>query len=474
MEVFTQETNNLKEIRKRIKNSYGINDWENSLSLPEIKTVHHESELRLEKDLGFVFVRNEESFPEKALVFISERTDFLRLTTVLPFLFSTWRLYQCHDRLIQDRLRFMDQDESFENENQTTKILKSLLEIAAQSNASDLHFESLPDQKQIRMRRNGKLEPIELNETIDESLFLKIKLTAGMDIAQKRLPQDGHFPYTTNQGRRFDLRTATIPGVHGEKIVIRLLPSTVSRFSMEDMKFPINHIHTIKKTVASKTGMILICGPTGSGKTTSLYAILQTLINETMNILTIEDPVEYRIEEITQMEVNEQSGLTFASALRASLRMDPDVILVGEIRDSETASIAARAAQTGHMVLSTIHSNNVFEAIHRLKSLGVQGDDIASSLKLIIAQRLINQYCPCQGKTATCPKCSGHKVLGRIPLMELLPVSYETRRMLSLEEKITTIEKQAQREGFLSLREYGEKLAKQGIISITELDHICS
>jgi len=218
--------------------------------------------------------------------------------------------------------------------------------------------------------------------------------------------------------------------------------------------------------------MILFTGPTGSGKTTSLYSILKELQSEALNILTIEDPVEYRLNGITQVEVNNLAGISFASALRSFLRQDPDVILVGEIRDTETAQIAARAAQTGHLVLSTLHSNNVFEAIHRLKNLGVRGDDISTSLKLLVSQRLVPKICNCNF-SPDCQYCSGKGVSGRIPLLETLPISPMVKKMLSYEDALSDIEKASCSEGFISMRNFGEKLVAENKISAIELDATC-
>ncbi|MCP4294315.1 MAG: Flp pilus assembly complex ATPase component, partial [Proteobacteria bacterium] len=214
-------------------------------------------------------------------------------------------------------------------------------------------------------------------------------------------------------------------------------------------------------------------GPTGSGKTTSLYAILKDLIEEPINIITIEDPVEYRIPEITQVEVNEQAGVTFASALKSFLRQDPDVILVGEIRDRETAQIAAHAAQTGHLVLSTLHSNNCFEALHRLQSLDVSGDDISSSLRLLISQRLVSKKCHCAGDVDDCPDCQGRGENGRIPLQETLPISTKLRKELSLNASISEIESIAVDEGFKSLRSHGLDMVKEKSLNLVELNSIC-
>ncbi|MCP4751789.1 MAG: type II/IV secretion system protein [Proteobacteria bacterium] len=456
-----------------LEQKLGVLTWRNLLALPETDQRHAPEKLRLEQTLGFTYVDNSTHSRETATVFVSERTDFANLCRFLPFLFENYQIYLCADRLIQERLHSLDRDEMFQGDNKATNNLFFLLEKAAHSNASDIHIESLPGGKQVRIRIDGNLQKIDLPEDIDESLFIKIKLHSGMDIAQKRAPQDGHFPFISDQGKRFDLRTSTVPGVNGEKIVVRLLPSASVQFSMQQMGFSAEHSSTVQRNIVAKTGMILFTGPTGSGKTTSLYAILKELMSESLNIITIEDPVEYRLNNITQVEVNDLAGISFSSALRSFLRQDPDVILVGEIRDQETAQIAARAAQTGHLVLSTLHSNNVFEAVHRLKSLGVEGDDIASSLKLLVSQRLVTRLCSC-GRRSDCPDCSGKGSIGRIPIMEILEISPSIRKLLSYGSAISEIEKQAVEEGFVSLRKHGEKLAGDNRISLLELDTVCS
>ncbi|NQU63696.1 MAG: type II/IV secretion system protein [SAR324 cluster bacterium] len=452
----------------------GISIWKNLLSLPDCDNNHTPLLANLERSLQFTFISQEkDSETQKVQLFVSEKTDFISLCKYLPFLFEEYQIFLCADNLIQQRIRSLLQDEiSDDDDNQAKKVLSFLLEKAALDNASDIHVESLAGSKRVRMRINGKLKQIILPDEIDERLFIKIKLHSSMDIAQKRAPQDGHFPFISTDGKHFDLRVSTIPGIYGEKIVLRILPASSVQFSMVEMGFSDLHIETIQSCLRVKTGMILFTGPTGSGKTTSLYSILKELQSEALNIVTIEDPVEYRLNGITQVEVNNLAGISFASALRSFLRQDPDVILVGEIRDAETAQIAARAAQTGHLVLSTLHSNNVFEAIHRLKSLGVKGDDIATSLKLLVSQRLVPRICGC-GKNPDCPSCSGKGVSGRIPVLEMLKITSVIKKMLSFEETISDIEKVSFSEGFLPMRHFGAKLVEENMISSVELDSIC-
>jgi len=450
----------------------GISTWRNLLELPKTVRTHNPEILNLERSLRFTFVLpNPDSADRLTQVFVSEKTDFMSLCQFLPFLFEKHRLFICADSLIQQRILALSQDDIFKDDSQVTKTLSFLLEKAAQDNASDIHVESLAGTKQVRMRINGKLKQISLPDAIDDRLFTKIKLHSRMNIAQKRAPQDGHFPFISIHGKKYDLRVSTVPGINGEKIVLRLLPATSVQFSMTEMGFSDYHISVIRQCLHVKTGMILITGPTGSGKTTSLYAILKELQSESLNILTIEDPVEYRLNGITQVEVNNLAGISFSSALRSFLRQDPDVLLVGEIRDTETAQIAARAAQTGHLVLSTLHCNNVFEAIHRLKNLGVKGDDIATSLKLLVSQRLVPRTCTC-GNNPDCQTCGGKGISGRIPILETLPISAVIKKKLSYEDSISDIEKVSFAEGFVPMREFGQKLVMKRMISASELDSI--
>ncbi len=451
----------------------GISTWKNLLSLPEDDSHHAPTLLELERTVGFTaVVQTEGEDKRNAQVFVSEKTDLITLCKYLPFLFDDFQVYLCADALIRQRIMILSRDEIYDHDNLATKNLGFILEKAARENASDIHIESLSNEKIIRLRIDGKLKQIEMPEEVDERLFIKVKLHSGMDIAQKRAPQDGHFPFISCQGRHFDLRVSTVPGINGEKIVLRLLPTTSVEFSMKEMGFSDIHIDMIRQCLRVKTGMILFTGPTGSGKTTSLYSILKELQSESLNIMTIEDPVEYRLDGITQVEVNNLAGIGFASALRSFLRQDPDVLLVGEIRDMETAQIAARAAQTGHLVLSTLHSNNVFEAIHRLNNLGVKGDDIATSLKLLVSQRLVPHLCHCNNDP-NCEICLGKGISGRVPILEMFMITPNIKKMLSYESSITDIEKAARSEGFAPMREFGLKLVAEEVISAMELDSIC-
>ncbi len=453
-----------------LERNLGIPIWHNYLSIPTSNSDYQASEISLQEELNFVFTRDSTL---TCKVFVSELTNFLSLFQCIPFLCHQYSLYLCNDQLISERLSFLNQKSSLTLDNSATKQLNELLEIAAAKSASDIHLESETNRKTLRMRINGILENQLLRTEINEKLFSKIKLISGLDIAKTRSPQDGHFPYTTAQGKRYDMRVSTLPAIFGEKIVIRLLAASTVHFSMEELGFSKEHIPLIKKCVAKKSGMILFTGPTGSGKTTSLYTILKSMNSGSQNIVTVEDPVEYRINHITQVEVNESAGSSFSSLLRALLRQDPDVILVGEIRDKETASIAARAAQTGHLVLSTLHSNDAFETIRRLQNLGVENDDIASSLKMVISQRLVQKRCQCQNDPQ-CQICFGTGTDGRIPIMEVLHITPKLGYLISKGSSINELRTHAEMYKHKSLQMIGEGLINAGLITGKELDSVVS
>ena len=451
----------------------GIQPWENSLSLPPVNHTHSKAVFQWEEKYKFTFTSGPKTTSDPHLVFISEKTELLPLLQLLPFFFSSYTVFLCSPQLIQERLDLIKNGQDLSKNNEITTLLHEILEVAVRQRASDIHFENLKENIRVRVRVDGKLKSIFHNKVLEASLLLKIKLISGMDIAQKRKPQDGHFRYICDNGDKYELRTSTIPGIHGEKLVIRLLPTHAVELSLGDLGVSKEHQKLLQEVNRSKIGLVLMTGPTGSGKTTTLYAMLRELMTDELNILTIEDPVEYRMDQITQVEVNELAGVSFSSALRSFLRQDPDVILVGEIRDNETASIVVRAAQTGHLVLSTLHCKDVFEAVSRLRSLGIHGEDLASSLKLIISQRLIRKRCHCEGEfDVDCPTCKGSGVAGRMPVMELLPISDKMKQLLSTGRSLPEIEKQAQQENFISMKKSGVMLAENNRIFINELQEV--
>jgi len=285
----------------------------------------------------------------------------------------------------------------------STDFLEKLLLTAKEIGSSDIHFEPYEHKCRVRLRLDGKLKEqfvISLEEY--PIIINKLKIRAGLDISEKRLPQDGRITVKTRSdssrllsGRddEFDIRVSSLPTLHGEKMVLRILSKDANHIELEDLGFTKQELKTYKETIKKPNGIVLISGPTGSGKTTTLYATLKLLNDDKTNILTIEDPIEYTLEGVNQVQLKENIGLDFSSTLRTFLRQDPDVIMVGEIRDAKTANMAIRAALTGHLVLSTIHTNSAWATISRLIDMGIPSFLIASTLNVSVAQRLVRQLC---------------------------------------------------------------------------------
>ncbi|MCT1526455.1 GspE/PulE family protein [Sphingobacterium hotanense] len=301
------------------------------------------------------------------------------------------------DELIE---RYYFEDHSMDQQNGTRKLvfdqnfLDQLILEAKKIKSSDIHIECFEERGRVRMRIDGMMvERYYLNKADYPALVNKIKILSNMDIAEKRLPQDGRINFD-KAGERFDMRVSVLPTLHGEKVVLRLLNNDATNIHLESLGMSeddlLNYINGVKKP----NGILLISGPTGSGKTTTLYATLKYLNRITTNILTIEDPIEYTLEGVNQVQLRENIGLTFGAALRTFLRQDPDVIMVGEIRDPDTANMAIRAALTGHLVLSTIHTNSAWGTISRLVDMGIPGFLIANTLNTTVAQRLVRILCP--------------------------------------------------------------------------------
>lgn len=277
---------------------------------------------------------------------------------------------------------------------QADNFLETLVKEAKNLNSSDIHIETYGDKSRIRFRVDGLLiDRHKLNITEYPTLINKIKIAASCDIANKRLPQDGRIRYQINNNK-LDIRVSIMPTLYGEKIVLRLLGSDASHIEIEKLGFQTDEMERYKTAIQKPNGIILISGPTGSGKTTTLYATLKQLNKPTSNILTIEDPIEYTLDGINQVQLKEDIGLTYPEALRTFLRQDPDIIMLGEIRDAQTAQMAIRAALTGHLVLSTIHTNSAWGTISRLIEMGIPSYLLASTLNLSVAQRLVRTLCP--------------------------------------------------------------------------------
>ena len=335
--------------------------------------------------------------------------------------------------------------------------LDNLIKKSLAQNASDLHFEPQKAGAKVRMRVDGLLQEI-LNtkkETIVQ-LISRIKVLAHLDLAEKRLPQDGRI-FMNIEGKKVDLRISTIPTIFGEKAVIRILNKETSVKSLEKLEMPVAEREEFEKMLQKKHGMILVCGPTGSGKTTTLYAALHKLNQPEVNIITIEDPVEYSLENVNQIQVNDKIGMTFGRGLRAILRQDPDIIMVGEIRDRETASIAITAALTGHLVLSTIHTNDCISTIGRLLDMGIEPYLISGALIGLISQRLVR-------------KSAG----GRQAIFETLNIDERLAQLISSSAAKEVLQKHAEQKGMTTLLVNGLELVKQNIISLKEIRRVLS
>ncbi len=369
------------------------------------------------------------------------------------------------------------------------KLLNAILSEAIRAHASDVHIEPFENQLRIRFRVDGVLSTIFTPKVVLAGMLVsRIKVMARLDIAEKRLPQDGRIALKLG-GRAVDLRVSTIPSSFGERVVLRLLDRSMERLDLTDLGLPKNLEEGVQALLDKAHGIFLVTGPTGSGKTTTLYAGLARLNDSQRNIMTIEDPVEYNIDGINQTPVNMKADMTFAKGLRAILRQDPDVIMIGEIRDSETANIAVQASLTGHLVLSTLHTNTAVGAITRLRDMGVEPFLLASSLVGVLAQRLVRRLCS-QCKTSHradatecewlgvreaviyqpkgCEHCQHTGYRGRMGLYELMPVDEQIRQMIHSDAPEAQIE-QVLRQQMPSLSESGYQAVLEGKTSLEEV-----
>src|SRR3989440_5904774 len=373
------------------------------------------------------------------------------------------------------------------------KIVNLILAQAVKEKASDIHIEPFLNTLKLRYRIDGELSPAESPpKALQLAITSRIKILAGLNIAERRVPQDGRFRIRV-LGKEIDLRISILPTAHGEKIVIRILDKTSLSGSIEQMGMDADTLSKFKKAIDAPHGMILVTGPTGSGKTTTLYSVLHELNSPEYNIVTVEDPIEYEVAGINQVAVRGDIGLDFSSALRSILRQDPDIVMVGEIRDNETADIAVKAALTGHQVLSTLHTNDAAGAITRLDDMGIEPFLIASSVLMTCAQRLVRRVCMnCREeflpepemfeklglepkKDATfyrgsgCDRCKGRGYLGRIAIIEALPVSEPVRRLIIKRASSAVIKNQAVTEGMKTLRMAGVDKAIEGVTTLEEV-----
>lgn len=381
-----------------------------------------------------------------------------------------------------------------DDDTPVVKLLNSLLNRGYNNGVSDIHIEPTKENLRIRMRIDGLLvDYINLNINILNSLVVRVKILANLNIAEKRVPQDGHFIIDID-GNDINMRVSTIPTVHGEKIVMRYLnnnaPITYAdSFGMNDFNF-----EKMKSILKMPHGIIFVTGPTGSGKTTTLYMILESLAKNQINISTVEDPVERTLERINQTQVNPAAGLTFSVGLRSLLRQDPDVIMIGEIRDGETASIAVRAAITGHLVLATLHTNDAISSITRIEDMGVEPYMISNSLVGVVAQRLIRKICPhCKEPVALtdlekeelgidvdtiyrgsgCQQCNNTGYKGRIAIHEIIRIDKTVKRMIVDKESVANMAQYlAENQSLATLEQQARQLLEDGVTSIEEMRKI--
>ena len=377
----------------------------------------------------------------------------------------------------------------------TIRLVNSILERAITERASDIHLEPRENVMQVRMRIDGLMRDIlTVPKDVQASVISRIKIMSSLNIAEHRVPQDGRFNVRIKD-RDIDLRISTLPTVHGEKVVARLLDKSGGRVTKEAVGLTGSDLEKYDEMLKNRNGVILLVGPTGSGKTTTMYAMINQLNTPEVNMVTLEDPVEYNVDGVNQVQINEKTGMTFASGLRAILRQDPDIIAVGEIRDGETASIAMRSAITGHVVLSTIHTNDAVGSIDRLRDIGVEPYVIAGALKGVISQRLVRRICPnCrQAYTPTeeeledlgvkmepglrfyrgagCSQCYNTGYRGRAAVFEMLPVTHAVRTLIYEQRGRDAIEAELKRpeNGFVSLRDNALRLMREGVTTGEEV-----
>ncbi len=376
------------------------------------------------------------------------------------------------------------------------KYVNLLIAQAIQDRASDIHIEPEEHDLRVRYRIDGVLhEVMRSPRSIQSGVISRLKIMADINIAERRIPQDGRLSVALT-GKKIDLRVATLPTVWGEKVVMRILDNSTARLALSDLGFEQSNYERFARSFTKPYGMILVTGPTGSGKSTTLYATLNIVSKPSINVITVEDPVEYRLPGINQVQVNVKAGLTFAAALRSILRSDPDVVLIGEVRDHETAQIAVEAALTGHLVLSTLHTNDAPSAITRLTEMGIEPFLVGSALDCVLGQRLARRLClkcreayepspeeliaarfpwipgedlPVLHRAAGCSACSKTGYKGRLALHEVMSVTEEIERLTVTRASASDIAQQARRQGMHDLRVDGMYKVRDGVTSLEEI-----
>ncbi|OHX12863.1 type II secretion system ATPase GspE [Chromobacterium sphagni] len=365
------------------------------------------------------------------------------------------------------------------------RMINALLTQALRDGASDIHIEAFEDRSVVRFRLDGTLrDVVSPHRALHAAMVSRIKIMSGMDIAEKRIPQDGRISLRLG-GRPVDVRVSTLPTSHGERVVLRLLDKENARLDLATLGMAADTLASVDKLINQPHGILLVTGPTGSGKTTTLYAALSRLDASHTNIMTVEDPVEYHLDGVGQTQVNPKIDMSFAKALRAILRQDPDVVMIGEIRDLETAQIAVQASLTGHLVLATLHTNDAASAVTRLTDMGVEPFLLASSLLGVMAQRLVRRVCPqCKAphpvpledepdivhyRPVGCPACSQSGYKGRYGVYELMLVDDTMQRLIHDRASEQRLRDHAARHGMRSLRDDGLRWVKAGETSLEEI-----
>lgn len=402
-------------------------------------------------------------------------------------------LKEITENYVYEELDELDEEELLEVASAPiVKLVNSIIKQGIHMKASDIHIEPCAENIRVRFRVDGDLqENMVLSKNILSAIVTRVKIMGRMDIAEKRIPQDGRVE-TKIDGKEIDIRISIIPTIYGEKIVLRLLGRSSFIFTKDELGFSESNLKAFNKILFQPYGMVLVTGPTGSGKTTTLYVVLKELNKVEKNIITIEDPVEYKIEGINQIQINPKAGLTFASGLRSILRQDPDIIMVGEIRDTETAEIAVRAAITGHLVLSTLHTNDSASSVARLIDMGIEPYMVSSAIIGVISQRLVKELCPyCRTpyeasyyekkllklnpeermtlyKAKGCSKCN-NGYIGRRGVHEVMVINENIRRLIDRGASIDELRKAAEENGMETLLSSGVNMALDGITTAEEV-----
>ena len=390
-------------------------------------------------------------------------------------------------------------DAKGEDDTPVVKFINKILVDAIRRGASDIHFEPYEENYRVRFRVDGVLRSVsKMANKMHARIAARLKVMAQLDIAEKRVPQDGRIKLNLSKSKQMDFRVSTLPTLFGEKIVLRILDGGAAKLGIDKLGYEPAQQELFLNAIHKPYGMVLVTGPTGSGKTVSLYTALGILNDDTRNISTVEDPVEIRLPGVNQVQQNTKTGMTFAAALRSFLRQDPDIIMVGEIRDLETAEIGIKAAQTGHMVLSTLHTNDAPQTIARLMNMGIAPFNITSSVTLVIAQRLARRLCPKCKQEATLPEhallaegftqeeiAAGLKVFephgcsectegykGRTGIYQVMPMTEEIQAIVLEGGNALQIAEAAQRSGVNDLRQSALEKVRQGVTSLTEINRV--